>query len=386
MILWLVLLHCVHGFMLGSSGLKMAQRTAKGSLTTMNANLIVGVNKYSHDASCCIIDSDSGNVLFTQAKERISGRKHDGGSVGSIVRHGLHSIGADLKDVASVVSNNHHYRVNPFEERINFNKALNYVPSEYDNEYNLFHGVEKLELSHHLAHAWSVVGTAPFDQGLALVMDGMGESHKAMVEDMLGLEEKSGDYIHDLKLLKSMGLQESDLFNRIALSPASTYREAETAYLFDRARGLVVPVFKRWARERSPSELYNHGFENIDSIGNVSSLLHCVTHSNHKTLTQVLYILCYLLGAVYSRVSAHINGDWNACGKVMGLAPWADRSLADAALGWHFGAQSLQQSVGLGNQAHEKVDTMSGVCFGFVPFTALIVFIRLFVINSSGMV
>ena len=28
------------------------------------------------------------------------------------------------------------------------------------------------------------------------------------------------------------------------------------------------------------------------------------------------------LGALYSRASSHIFGDWNACGKVMGLAPW----------------------------------------------------------------
>ena len=28
------------------------------------------------------------------------------------------------------------------------------------------------------------------------------------------------------------------------------------------------------------------------------------------------------LGALYSRTSSHIFGDWNACGKVMGLAPW----------------------------------------------------------------
>ena len=27
-------------------------------------------------------------------------------------------------------------------------------------------------------------------------------------------------------------------------------------------------------------------------------------------------------GALYSRASSHIFGDWNACGKVMGLAPW----------------------------------------------------------------
>ena len=28
------------------------------------------------------------------------------------------------------------------------------------------------------------------------------------------------------------------------------------------------------------------------------------------------------IGAIYSRASSHIFGDWNACGKVMGLAPW----------------------------------------------------------------
>ena len=36
------------------------------------------------------------------------------------------------------------------------------------------------------------------------------------------------------------------------------------------------------------------------------------------------------LGALYSRVSSHIFGDWNACGKVMGLGPWASRWATDA--------------------------------------------------------
>mmetsp|Transcript_23669 Transcript_23669/g.36526 ORF Transcript_23669/g.36526 Transcript_23669/m.36526 type:complete len:532 (+) Transcript_23669:1044-2639(+) len=31
------------------------------------------------------------------------------------------------------------------------------------------------------------------------------------------------------------------------------------------------------------------------------------------------------VGAVYSRASSHIFGDWNACGKVMGLAPWYNK-------------------------------------------------------------
>ena len=77
-------------------------------------------------------------------------------------------------------------------------------------------------------------------------------------------------------------------------------REAETAYVFDRQAALLKPVFKRWSRERSPPELYNHGFENMES-----------------------------LGAVYSRVSSAIFGDWNACGKVMGLAPYGKPRYAE---------------------------------------------------------
>ena len=46
--------------------------------------------------------------------------------------------------------------------------------------------------------------------------------------------------------------------------------------------------------------LHNHGFENMES-----------------------------LGAIYSRISSHILGDWNACGKVMGLAPWAGKQKSD---------------------------------------------------------
>lgn len=239
----------------------------------MERNLIIGLNKYSHDAACCIVDASDGKVLFTQAKERLSGRKHDGGSVDSIVRYGLQSIGASLNDVSVVVNNNHHFRVAPFEHRLQFNKALNYVPQAYDEAYNIIPGAKHLELSHHLAHAWSAIGTAPFENGVVLVMDGMGESYKAMVEDITGVEENSGDYMHDLKLFRknidmhAAGAGPNFVGQPISLSPGSTYREAETAYSFDCTTASINPVFKRWSRERSPSELYNHGFENMESIG-----------------------------------------------------------------------------------------------------------------------
>lgn len=231
------------------------------------ASLIVGLNKYSHDAACCIVDSQSQKILFTQSKERITGIKHDGGSVGSLVRHGLHAIGATLNDVDLVVSNNHHFRVTPYERRIPFSKALNYIPNNHDDEYNLLPNAKHLELSHHLAHAWSAIALAPFSSGLVLVMDGMGESYKAMSEDILGIEKDSGDYMHDLRLLQGCNDKYSFTRHPNEMHIGSGYREAETAYVFDASLGILRPLFKRWGRERSPPELYNHGFENMESIG-----------------------------------------------------------------------------------------------------------------------
>jgi predicted NodU family carbamoyl transferase len=80
------------------------------------------------------------------------------------------------------------------------------------------------------------------------------------------------------------------------------WREAESVYVFTKTETTIDlrPVFKRFTPENSPPTLYNHGFENMNSVG-----------------------------AVYSRASTHIFGDWNACGKVMGLAPWANYQWVD---------------------------------------------------------
>jgi len=100
-------------------------------------------------------------------------------------------------------------------------------------------------------------------------------------------------------------------------SPDRGWREAESAYLIDeclddecpvttgprRARlfgiagrgsrvsfpAAVAPVLKRWQEARSPPELNNHGFHDMES-----------------------------LGAVYSRAASLLFRDWNACGKVSG--------------------------------------------------------------------
>eukprot|EP01041_Mallomonas_annulata_P006504 gene6504-13133_t len=300
----------------------------------LKAELIIGLNKYSHDASCCIINADDGKILFAQAKERVSRRKHDGGAVGDLISYGLETIGASKDDVSVIVSNNHHHRVIPFERRLPFYGALKYTPQDYLDPMNLFTNAKHYELSHHLAHAWSAISTSGFDNGLVLIMDGMGETYKAMREDISNIEEHSGDYMHDLKLLRACSEEDSSKFIGVPkiLSPGSGYREAESAYIFK--DNTLKPIFKRWSRERSPPELYNHGFENHQS-----------------------------LGAVYSRISSHIFGDWNACGKVMGLAPWSGRKPSELN-DWFFpptgtGAAASANTV-LGSEFHHEREFMGG--------------------------
>jgi carbamoyltransferase len=150
----------------------------------------------------------------------------------------------------------------------------------------------QLELSHHLAHAYSTATQSPFDSGMVVVMDGMGETYRSMLR---AERTKDPTYVSDLSFGEdSFDCIPSDLAEQSEISYFD-FREAESVYVFEKKEHTMDlrPVFKRFTPENSPPSLYNHGFENMDSVG-----------------------------ALYSRASSHIFGDWNACGKVMGLAPW----------------------------------------------------------------
>ncbi len=247
---------------------------------------VLGLNQYTHDAGACLISLDGTRTVIVP-KERVTRVKHDGGDCAAATEHALAAVGASLDDVICVCANNHHFRIAPFERRAPFATALGTYPDTTLSPYNLLPNVPKHELSHHLAHAWSVLTQAPFDEGLIVVMDGMGELREEMDKALAACE--SG-YVHD----EQLGADEAVGFQQVPvlLAPQTSYREAETVYSFQGTE--LRRVFKRWQPQRSPPTLYNHGFENMES-----------------------------LGAVYSRVSSHVFGDWNACGKVMGLAPWA---------------------------------------------------------------
>ena len=264
-----------------------------------NTKLVLGLNKYSHDTALCAADAKTGQVLFAMSKERLTRKKHDAGNVATLVETCLESLDLNLDAIERVVMNNHHHRILPLEAnpqhmewecglQINGGREVG-----YDDEENLLTTCpDKTELSHHLAHAYSAAAQAPFESGLIVIMDGMGETYRTM---MKAKETNDETYISDFTVSDNdIRLIPSDIDEKCRTSYFD-WREAESVYRFSKAEGglEILPIFKRFTQENSPPSLYNHGFENMDSVG-----------------------------AVYSRASSDIFGDWNACGKVMGLAPW----------------------------------------------------------------
>lgn len=292
-------------------GSDASDKYSSSSQCPPDTKLVIGLNKYTHDTTLCAADAKTGKVLFAVSKERLSRKKHDAGNVASMVEACLDSLDLDYDDaIEKVVMNNHHHRVLPLEkdrQHLKWEVGLNInggvEGEEYDDEFNLLDVVgddNKLEISHHLAHAYSTATQAPFDKGMVVVMDGMGETYRTMLQ---AKKTKDPSYVSDLSFPGDDKSNDdgfafdcipSDLAEQAQYTPFD-WREAESVYQFEKKSDTIdlKPIFKRFTPERSPPTLYNHGFENMDSVG-----------------------------ALYSRASSHIFGDWNACGKVMGLAPW----------------------------------------------------------------
>jgi carbamoyltransferase len=244
--------------------------------------LILGLNKYTHSTAAALFD-EQGALRVALQKERLTRKKHAGGDVADLVRHLLQSTGVPLADVHLVVQNNHLFRIDEYERGLPFQVALHAAPPSALDPHNLFPHAERWELSHHLAHAWSVLPSAPFDAGLILVMDGMGSPRE------LAMDPAGKRFANDAALEREPGFVQVPE----TLDPAQRWREAETVYSF--RDGRLRLLFKRWTPVRSPEFLFNYGFDDMESVG-----------------------------AVYSRVSSQLFGDWNQCGKVMGLAAYGD--------------------------------------------------------------
>lgn len=210
-----------------------------------STKLVLGVNKYSHDTSICAADASTGQVYFAMSKERLSRKKHDGGNIVSLVELCLDQLELDLDSVEKVVVNNHHHRVLPMEsnvDKIEWEVGMGINGGSeggYSDEENLLHFAEQLEISHHLAHAYSAACQSPFESGMVVVMDGMGETYRTM---RAALESNDSRYVSDLSFEGQYECIPSDIQERSGKS-VFDWREAESVYEFNKTlSGIQVKV------------------------------------------------------------------------------------------------------------------------------------------------
>ncbi|KAH8054797.1 carbamoyltransferase [Aureococcus anophagefferens] len=234
-------------------------------------SVVLGLNKYSHNACVAVADAHTGELLFAQEKERLTRVKNDGGAVGDLVRHALAACDVGIDDVVAVVANDHHRSVASEERAFARAAALGLSQSaagvdvgDAVDPYNAFDATITSEMSHHLAHALGAAATGDrIGPGVVVVMDGMGEERRRFDE---------ADFHSDADL-PGFG---------------------DCVHVLNDAR---VDFGARWCLG-VPGAFFGFGdwfAAPMDS-----------------------------LGAAYSHVSHVAFGDWNAGGKVMGLAPWGD--------------------------------------------------------------
>ena len=224
---------------------------------------VLGINAYDHDVSACLLRD--GEIAVAINKERITRKKHDTGFYQKVVDYCLAAEGISFDDVDLVVRNCYVLPVEDLELRL----VSQYVPEVMDDEERkqaknnplyLANSNKVVTVSHHLAHAYSAFAACPFDKGVVMVVDGVGNY--------------SSDITEPGQLTKNV--------NPLA-------RESESYYSFDGSR--IETLKKVWLKPV-------RGF-----------------------LSDEFYFMPGL-GALYSRVSIYIFAHWNKCGEVMGLAPY----------------------------------------------------------------
>jgi carbamoyltransferase len=224
---------------------------------------VLGLNTYDHDVSACLLRD--GVIAFAIAKERITREKHASGFYREVIDYCLDAEGITLDDVDLIVRNCYILPVPEMEERLVYQDMPGFLPEHERAEATrhplyLADSERVVSISHHLAHAYSAFAVSPFEEGAVMIVDGVGSYRSDVVEPY-----PSAD----------------------AATPLA--RESESYYKFN---GSSIECLKKVWMEP------DRGFLS-DEFYNMPGL-----------------------GALYSRASTYIFGDWNKCGELMGLAPY----------------------------------------------------------------
>ena len=218
----------------------------------------------SHDGSTCLMKD--GKIIFSIEKERISRVKHDGFNDNATIQYCLEAAGIQYSDLRLVVEQNSY---NPlFSQSLEQRKNRVLPPM-----------VPVVTLSHHLAHAYSAIGTSPFDDMGIVVIDGHG-----------GSLDSCNDMVEGIKGANSIHVN-----NR--------YRYWETCSYYVYQDGEIKPIFKdfsRWVNRKNRRDYPVSSWEIENSIGEF-----------------------------YEGIALYIFGELDCSGKLMGLAPYGRPNIID---------------------------------------------------------
>lgn len=224
---------------------------------------VLGLNTYDHDVSACLLRD--GAIAFAIAKERITRDKHASGFYKEVIDYCLDAEGITLDDIDLVVRNCYILPVPEMEERLIYQDMPGFLTAEerldaHDHPHFRSQSTKVVSISHHLAHAYSAFAVSPFEDGVVMIVDGVGSYRSDVTEAY-----PDGD----------------------TASPLA--RESESYYRFS---GQTLECLKKVWME-SDRGFFSDEFYNMPG-----------------------------LGALYSRASTYVFGDWNKCGELMGLAPY----------------------------------------------------------------
>lgn len=224
---------------------------------------VLGINAYDHDVSACLLRD--GAIAYAISKERVTREKHATGFYQEVIDYCLSAEGIKLSDVAVVVRNCYVLPIEDLETRLLYENIPEFLAPEEramarSHPLYLKPSDKVLTLSHHLAHAYSAFAASPFEEGVVMIVDGVG-SYAADVREPGQMTQGA---------------------NPLA-------RESESYYRFQGSE--LTTLKKVW----------------LDPV--------------RGFLSDEFYFMPGL-GAMYSRVSSYIFADWNKCGEIMGLAPY----------------------------------------------------------------
>jgi carbamoyltransferase len=216
----------------------------------------------SHNGSAVLLKD--GKVCVAIEKERISRIKHDGGNDTLAIQYCLDAEGITLNDINVVVQCENFTlpkRENFKGERIFANTIQPKI----------------IDVSHHLAHAYSAVGTSPFSECAVMVIDGCGSPFEQYIS--LHPEEKNSlnPHFFDAKQMQC---------------------EKDSFYHFDGQN--LTPLVKDFS---VMAEKTDHAL--------------CLPTTQHS------------IGGFYASISKYVFGDMEDVGKLMGLAPFGISGIYD---------------------------------------------------------